>query len=174
MGLHIVIDGYNLIRQSSRFSIVEQQDLQSGREALVDALAEYKRAKHHAITVVFDGAGAPVGMPRKDRIKGINLRFSRMGETADTVIKRIAAREKQKLLVVTSDNEILTYAEAMGAAVISAPEFDERLIMTQYLDSKGADVMDETNDWPLHTKKKGPPRRLPKSKRRMVKRISKI
>lgn len=174
MGLHIVIDGYNLIRQSSRFATIEQQDLQSGREALVDALAEYKRVKHHAITIVFDGTKAPTGMPRKDRIKGINLRFSRMGETADTVIKRIAAREKQKLLVVTSDNEILNYAEAMGAAVISAPEFDERLIMTQYLDSKGGEFVDETKDRPFSTKKKGPPRRLPKSKRRMVRRISKI
>ena len=174
MTLHIVIDGYNLIRQSSKFSIIEQQDIQTGRDALVDALVEYKKVKHYAITIVFDGAGAPLDMPRKDRIKGINLRFSGMGETADMVIKRIAAREKQKLLVVTSDNDILSYAESMGAAIIRAPEFEKRLIMARYLACKGEDGADDPKGRSFGTKKKGPARRLPKNKRRMAKRISKI
>lgn len=174
MSVHIVIDGYNLIRQSRRFSILDQQDLQTGRDALVDALAAYKKIKRHAITVVFDGTSAPLGMTRRDLVKGIELRYSRPGELADTVIKRMAAREKQKLLVVTSDSDILHYAQSMGSAVISAPEFEERLMVAQYMGQKGLEATEGSSGWQPTTKKKGPSRRLPKSRRKMAKRISKI
>lgn len=174
MGLHIAIDGYNLIRQSPYFSTLDQQDLQSGREALVDTLAAYKRIKRYAITVVFDGASAPAGMVRRDRIKGIELRYSRPGELADAVIKRMAAREKQNLLVVSSDNEIVDYAQSMGSAVISAPEFGQRLSMARFMDQGGADAAEGGSGWRPTTKKKGPSRRLPKKRRRMAKRISKL
>jgi len=39
MSIHIIIDGYNLIRQSTTLSILDQQDIMLGREALVDMLA---------------------------------------------------------------------------------------------------------------------------------------
>jgi uncharacterized protein len=173
MGLHIAIDGYNLIRQSRHFSTLDQQDLQRGREALVDSLAAYKKIKRYAITVVFDGASAPAGMVRRDRIKGIELRYSRPGELADAVIKRMAAREKQHLLVVSSDNEIVSYAQTMGSAVISATEFERRLDMARYMDQEGGEATDGEG-WRPTTKKKGPSRRLPKKRRRMSKRISKL
>jgi predicted RNA-binding protein with PIN domain len=174
MGLHIAIDGYNLIRQSSYFSTLDQKDLQSGREALVDSLAAYKKIKRYAITVVFDGTSAPAGMVRRDRIKGIELRYSRPGELADAVIKRMAAREKQKLLVVSSDNDIVDYAQSMGSAVISALEFEQRLAMARIMDQKGQEAAESSTGWQPTTKKKGPSRRLPKKQRRMSKRISKL
>jgi predicted RNA-binding protein with PIN domain len=174
MSLHIVIDGYNLIRQSRRFSALDQQDLQTGREALADALAAYKKIKPYTITVVFDGADAPLGMARRDFAKGIELRYSRPGELADAVIKRMATREKQKLLVVTSDSDIVQFVKSVGSAVISAPEFEERLMMARYMDQKGMEASEGSSGWQPTTKKKGPSRRLPKSRRKMAKRISKL
>ena len=56
MSIHIIIDGYNLIRQSTTLSALDQQDIMLGREALVDTLAAYRKIKHHRITVVFDGS----------------------------------------------------------------------------------------------------------------------
>ena len=148
--------------------------MQAGREALADALAAYKKIKHYAITVVFDGASAPLGMVRRDFEKGIELRYSKPGELADAVIKRMAAREKQKLLVVTSDSDIVHYAQSMGSAVISASEFEERLMMAQYMDQKGIGASEGSSGWQATTKKKGPSRRLPKSRRKMAKRIAKL
>ncbi len=174
MALHIVIDGYNLIRQSEQFNELDRLDMQSGREALVSALAAYKKIKPHLITVVFDGQRADTGMPRRDQLKGIRIRFSRPGELADAVIKRMAAREKEKLLVVSSDLDIMTYAESAGAAVISAAEFEGRLTMAAYTEMKGIDDERDDPGWRPGTKKKGPSRRLPKRKRRMQKKISKL
>jgi predicted RNA-binding protein with PIN domain len=175
VSLHIVIDGYNLIRQSRQFSALDRQDLQSGREALVEALAAYKKIKGYTITVVFDGAQAPSHMHRRDFLKGIELRYSNPRELADTVIKRLAARDRQKLLVVTSDSDIVRYAQSMGAAVIPSAEFEERLIMASQMDLNRIEPLPEHSEgWPATTRKKGPSRRLPKRKRRMDKRISRL
>ncbi|NQT68664.1 MAG: NYN domain-containing protein, partial [Desulfobacteraceae bacterium] len=58
MSIHIIIDGYNLIRQSNFFSTIDRRDMQLGRETLIETLAAYKGIKGHKITVVFDGAQA--------------------------------------------------------------------------------------------------------------------
>jgi predicted RNA-binding protein with PIN domain len=174
MGIHIVIDGYNLIRQSRQFSDIDRQDLQSGRDALVDALVAYKKVKPYAITVVFDGTAAYTGMPRRDVQKGIKVCYSAPGETADAVIKKMVVHEKEKILVVTSDADIVRYAETMGSVAISSSEFEDRLMMAQYMDLKGIDDFEEEKPWSVTTKKKGPSRRLPKRQRKMKKKLSKL
>jgi predicted RNA-binding protein with PIN domain len=65
MSIHIIIDGYNLIRQSTTLSTLDQQDIMLGREALVDMLAAYRKIKPHRITVVFDGRSSPVFSPQR-------------------------------------------------------------------------------------------------------------
>lgn len=174
MSTHIVIDGYNLIRQSRQFCELDRQDLQSGREALVAALAAYKKVKPHRITVIFDGTAAPAGMPRRDVQKGIVLRYSSQGELADTVIKKMAGKEREKLMVVTSDQEIVRYAEAMGCATIGSVAFEDRLMMAQYMDLKGVGEASEGNGWRPTTRKKGPSRRLSKRRRKNLKKIDKL
>lgn len=172
--MHIIIDGYNLIRQSKQLKEIDRLDLQQGREALVDALVEYRKAKGYRITVVFDGARAEMGLPRRDRLKGIELRFSNPGEPADAVIKQMAAREREKALVVTSDNDIVRFAESKGAATIGAPQFEERMRMAGLIaqgEGPGADIEDERR---TDTRKKGPARRLPRRKRRSTRRIAKL
>lgn len=174
MGLHIVIDGYNLIRQSRKLNRLDLLNLQMGREALVDFLAAYKKVKAHPIKVVFDGQSAPAGSPHRERIKGIELIYSRSGELADTVIKRLADRHREKLLVVTSDNDIVQYVQSRGAATIGSAEFEDRLIMAEYMSSKGSTEADDHEPWRPTTKKKGPARRLTKRQRKMRKKISKL
>lgn len=174
MSTHIIIDGYNLIRQSLHFREMDRYDMQTAREALVDVLAAYKKVKGFPITVVFDGGGAGVEMPRRDTLKGIQLRFSRAGELADAVIKRMAHQEKEKALVVSSDHDIVRYAQFQGAAVVSTAEFEERLMFAQYMDRKGGDETDENEGWQVSTKKRGPSRRLSKQQRQQLRKRSKL
>ncbi|HPA14543.1 MAG TPA: NYN domain-containing protein [Desulfobacterales bacterium] len=171
MSIHIIIDGYNLIRQSSVFSALDREDIQRGREALIDALAVYRKMKQHKITVVFDGINAPAFSPNKDRIKGISIRFSRNGETADTVIKKMTVVEKEKALVVSSDRQVLHFAACQGCAIIESPVFEEKMATAGYKNLTGFD--DETG-WMPTTKKKGPAKRLSKRKRRDRIKIKKL
>ena len=92
MSIHIIIDGYNLIRQSGYLSSLDLQDIQLGRETLIDLLAAYKKIKAHRITVVFDGTRAPDLVRERDRQKGITILFSHRGESADAVIKKNGRR----------------------------------------------------------------------------------
>ncbi len=174
MPLHIVIDGYNLIRQSTMFMGLDAKDIQLGRDALVDSLAAYKRLKGHRITVVFDGIEAPAFSDQKDRVKGIDIRFSRRGEQADAVIKRMAKKLGQKALVVTSDRDVADYADSHGAVAVSSPEFEDRLAMASYLDAKDAEEIVEEGGWVPTTKKKGPRRRLSKKARKKKVKMRKL
>lgn len=173
MSLHIIIDGYNLIRQSDTFRFLDRQSMQMGREALVNMLAAYKKIKSHTITVVFDGAQAPPLAAQRDRVKGIVIKFSRSGETADTVIKRLARKERQKALVVSSDREVVDAAESYGAATIGTEAFENKIAMTRQLDGAAID-QDDHKSWKPTTKKKGPSRRLSKRKRRNRVKINKL
>ncbi len=174
MGIHIIIDGYNLIRQSNTLSCIDRQDIQMGREALIDSLASYKRIKGHRITVVFDGTDAEVFSQTKDQIKGIDIRFSRIGEQADAVIKQLSARFREKALVVTSDRDVADFATLKGATPISSPEFEERLVMAAYFEKKGTDDIQEDSGWNPTTRKKGPQRRLSKKDRRRKSKMRKL
>jgi predicted RNA-binding protein with PIN domain len=166
MGLHLIIDGYNLIRQSEWLGDIDRRSLQRGREALISALARYKKLRGHRITVVFDGVRAPSFGDRRHRQAGIEIRFSRQGELADAVIKRMCVRERGQALVVTSDSDIVRYAEARGAATIASPAFEEKLMMAQYMDESGDGDEERDTGWRPTTRKKGPARRRSKRQRR--------
>lgn len=165
MSIHIIIDGYNLIRQSNSFSDLDRRDIQLGREALLETLAAYKRIKRHMITVVFDGTNAPPFSQHENRFKGIKVKFSRNGELADSLIKRMVNREREKALVVSSDLDVVNFAALKGAATIPSLEFEERITMAVYADTKGIEREDAVG-WIPTTKKKGPSKRLSKRKRR--------
>jgi len=164
MTIHIIIDGYNLIRQSGCLGSLESQSIQAGRDALVELLAAYRRVKRHHITVVFDGSGAPCDFPSRDRIQGVSIVFSRCGELADAVIKRMAAKEKEKAIVVSSDQDIIRYSAASGCATLSSPVFEQKLMMAAHANSGDPDS-DSDGGWIPTTRKKGPARRLSKRMR---------
>ena len=173
MSIHIIIDGYNLIRQSNRLSILDLQDIQLGRDALVDMLAAYKKVKSHRITVVFDGTRAPLLSQQRNRLKGITIIFSHKGESADTVIKKMAHKEGQAALVVSSDQDIVHSAAASGAATISANDFENKLAMSMDMDALQID-RDDYEGWQPTTKKKGPSRRMSKRQRKNSAKIRKL
>jgi hypothetical protein len=172
MSLHLIIDGYNLIRQSPELLAQEAQDLRWGREALLEKLAVYRRMKKHAITVVFDGWEAGAGLGNRDRFQGMLIIYSRQGEKADEVIKRLADRERERGLIITSDREIMDHAERAGAAVMSSEDFSFRLHSAS-VDENSPEVEEDEGHW-TGTKKKGPAHRDSKKLRRQRRRVKKI
>ncbi|MBW1858801.1 MAG: NYN domain-containing protein, partial [Deltaproteobacteria bacterium] len=83
-------------------------------------LDSYKKVKHHPVTIVFDGTHADHSMEARTRWKGIHVLFSRRGESADAVIKRIVTRERERIVVVTSDREVADFASEHGAATMDS------------------------------------------------------
>jgi hypothetical protein len=169
--MHLIVDGYNVIRQSPRLQFLDVMDLQAGREALLELLAHYRRRSHHQITVVFDGWQRGDLKESRDRYEGILIIYSRRGERADEVIKRLLSQERERSLVVTSDREIQVCAEQAKAAWISAGEFESSHLHDP-AGSAGPDA--ETDSSTRGTHKKGPARRLSKRLRQRQQRLKKL
>ena len=174
LALHIIIDGYNLIKNSPSLSALDRQDLQMGREALIDLLAAYKKVKSHKITVVFDGAGSLDATASRDRIKGVNVVFSRRGQSADAVIKEMASREREKALIVSTDRDVVLAAASFRSATVPSFEFEARLMLAVPEHSAAEPQEEGDGGWIPTTRKKGPSRRLPKRKRRNRMKVRKL
>ncbi len=121
--MHIIIDGYNLIRQSDNLRRAERSTLEEGRHALIRFLVPYRERKGHRLTVVFDGWEAGSPQEERDREGGIDILYSRRGEKADEVIKRLAAQAREETVVVTSDRGIAHFVERCGGTVVASPVF---------------------------------------------------
>ena len=176
MTMHLVIDGYNLIRQSAMLSAQEELSLELGRDALLERLRQYKQVRSHRITVVFDAANKAHVAEERSQQKGISIIYSGQGESADTVIKRICRDEGEKVLLVTTDRELVSYAEARGSVAIDSEDFEARMEMALYVDAKGVEEEDEEERWrpDKGTRKKGPAKRLSKKQRRRRQKWQKV
>ena len=162
----IIVDGYNVIRQWPELAMLDRADLQSGREALLGQLQSYGRVKRHKITVVFDGREQGGLSEEAARVGGIGVRYSRRGETADSVIARLVTERGEGTVVVSSDREVADSARRQGAAWLTAAEFLARGEASRLASLKGADEEERQAKTG-----KGVARRLPKAERRRQKRL---
>ncbi len=170
MSMHLIVDGYNVIRQVPRLQAMDARDLEAGRLALLEALAAYRQIRPaHKVTVIFDGWQGGGLQESRDRYRGLTVVYSRRGEQADEVIKRLLNREGQRAVVVSSDRELQTFARAVGAAWVAAAQFAR-----QYLEGAGDSPADDEADHSAASDKKGPARRLPKQERRRRQRLRKL
>jgi len=178
--MHIIIDGYNLIRQSDALRRYERFSLEDGRKALIRSISLYKKQRGHKVTVVFDGwQGGPVEEER-DKLSGIDIIYSRKGEKADEVIKRMVQERAEEIVVVTSDRDIADFVSRRGGTAISSPEFDELMGRMKTAVSEHASHTEEISDKEEddgtkgQAKKKGPSRRLSRKKKSAMVRVRKL
>ncbi len=176
--MHIIIDGYNLIRQSDSLRRLERFGLEAGRNGLIKKVAAYKKLKGHKITVVFDGWVQGPDEEERFRENGVNIVYSRRGEPADAVIKRMAMAERGKEIVVaTSDRNIADTVVKSGGVAISSPDFEARMNEEEMrMMVHGGEFCEEDDyDMPKSgTKKKGAAKRRPKRERQARRSLIKL
>ena len=175
--MKLIIDGYNLIRQSESLQRFERFSLEEGRKELIRRLSHFKRRRGHKITVVFDGWIHGSAREERHTEGGITVIFSKRGEKADEVIKRLALQTGSALTVVTSDRSIADFITRRGGVAIASPEFENRMPMHNTDISLSEEI--EYHENPsirngTSQKKKGPSRRLSKKQRRTAARLRKL
>jgi len=115
-----LVDGYNVIRRDADLVAGEAVSLDAGRAGLLALLARLARETAETFTVVFDGARRGGGAPSPGRVSVV---FSRPPETADDVLRRLAASLREGAVVVTSDRAVQDSARRAGAVTVSAEMF---------------------------------------------------
>jgi predicted RNA-binding protein with PIN domain len=168
--MHLIIDGYNLLHTDRNLVSINPIQLQRERDRLIDQLSAYRSLRQMEITVVFDGWQGGWPTEKKERKKGIDLVFSKLGEKADEVIKRLAREKGAGVTVITSDREISRYAEKAAVAVIPSDQFKEK--MDNALTKGEKDFQNEEER--SGEKKKGPSRMLSKKEKRMRSALKKL
>src|SRR3990170_6269044 len=94
MAIRIVIDGYNLIGATTGVGL-SVRDIEAEREALIKRLIPYRKTKGAKLSVIFDGAGMGRLSRSREMRDGVEIIFSRAGESADSVLKEYAERFRE-------------------------------------------------------------------------------
>jgi len=159
--MHLIIDGYNLLHVDRFLTNLNSIQLQWERERLIDRLSTYQKLKPREVTVVFDGWQEGWSTETREKRKGIEVIFSKLGEKADEVIKRLVKEEGSGVVVITSDREVARFAQRMDVAVIPSEQFREKL------EQRSSPMLEESpEEEESGMKKKGPSRRLSKKEKR--------
>jgi predicted RNA-binding protein with PIN domain len=119
---HLVVDGYNVTKRGFADISLEQQ-----RGRLVNGLGGLAAQTRAEVTVVFDGAERVVGLPPAPR--GVRVLFSRKGETADDLIRRLVRAEPagRPIVVISSDREVADGVRRHGAYPLGSDTLLRRL-----------------------------------------------
>jgi len=119
---HLMVDGYNVTKKGFGEISLEQQ-----RSRLVNGLGGLAAQTRAEVTVVFDGAERVHGLPPAPR--GVRVLFSRKGETADELIRRLVRAEPagRPVVVISSDKEVVDGVRRHGAYPLSSDSLLRRL-----------------------------------------------
>ena len=167
--MHLLIDGYNLLHVNRSMTQLDSIQLQWERDRLIDQLSTYQKLKSCEITIVFDGWQGGWSTEKRERKKGIELIFSKLGEKADEVIKRLVREKGSGAIVITSDREVSKFAEKMDVAVIASEQFREKIEQSEFNVDK---IFEEAEGGGF--KRKGPSRRLSKREKRKKAALKKL
>lgn len=151
--MDIIIDGYNLIGSEQGLSGA----LEHKRNWLLQQLARYQKLKQFNLIVVFDGWRSGQAHEATEKMEGVSVVYSRLGEKADQVIMRVAREKGGGSVVVSSDREIRNAVERFGAVAIYAAEFNQILRSVDRVRVDDEYGVDETS-----STKRGNPNRLSK------------
>ena len=120
---HMVVDGYNVTKTGYPTLPLEKQRLR-----LLGGLAGLAAQTGAEVTCVFDGAelAAPVLLAPP---RGVRVLFSKPGETADELIRRLVRAEPtgRPVVVVSADREVADGVAAAGARPVSSALLLKRL-----------------------------------------------
>ncbi len=127
MGRDILVDGYNVIKRGASFQSLGAKNLAAARDSLITQLVNRYRHTPHQVTVVFDGSDVNEQVTHDRRIRII---FSRAGETADSVIARLAAKaraEGREVEMYSDDREIQRSVTKEGGSARTTGQLTDRL-----------------------------------------------
>jgi predicted RNA-binding protein with PIN domain len=172
--MKILIDGYNLLNAFVA-SGNRKEDFEQ-REHLIEVLDAYRRTKKHQIILCFDAYQGLSLEDKKEKTLGVKVVYTGRGKTCDDYIKeyvektsRAGRLDPHRLVVITSDREIINSVQRFGIETIPSEEFSGYLEASMMLETEEGITEEDDAEWDKTgrtTKKKGPSKRLSKKERK--------
>ena len=116
---YLIVDGHSAIFSWPELQRLPAHRTSLARDALVKQLRHYQDYTGVRVVVVFDGKGTSAS--EQSEPHGIQVFYSRAGQTADAIIERFAGKYATKfdLTVATADLQERETTTAFGAQCIS-------------------------------------------------------
>jgi hypothetical protein len=101
----LIVDGYNIINNWPNLAELKDHNLEHARDKLLETLQNYAAYKNIKIILVFDAHLSESKMRSSHLENGVEVIYSKKGETADMVIEKIidCMPPRSKVIVATSD-----------------------------------------------------------------------
>ncbi len=134
MGRDILVDGYNVINRDATFQAMRAKSLAAARQLLIDQLVSRYRHTPHQVIIVFDGKGTSEQTVQDRHVRII---YSRIDETADSVIARLAVSARaqgREVELYSDDSEVRQSVAKHGGNVGSTDQ------LTKYLNAAPSDL----------------------------------
>lgn len=157
----LIIDGYNVIHSWPELLNLKESNLSHARDKLIDEMINFQALRGEKVIIVFDAHHFSGTEVRQEETSGVEVIYSRQGETADTVIERLAGElvgKGEEVLVVTADRLEQRLVWGKGALRLS-PAGLKRMVMEVRKETESYSPTQDRN--PLDA-------RLPHSKRTVL------
>jgi len=136
----LLLDAHNMIFADAELSALHRRHPAAARERLIRIFQRHQDASGTRVVIVFDGSRASRPSEIGTDTAGVQVIYAPSGQSADTVIERLALKyaSTHALTVATNDHLVRTAAAAAGAESIdletlrgeieqSAKELDQTL-----------------------------------------------
>lgn len=124
----LLVDGHSMIFAWQDLRVLHQKNRESARCRLVEVLSRYADSSGEStVIVVFDGKGSKTS--KEETPTGVQVFYSKSGQTADAVIERLVAKYSHHhvITVATDDHMERSTVAAFGGQWISSEELAMRL-----------------------------------------------
>jgi predicted RNA-binding protein with PIN domain len=124
---YLLVDGHSIIFAWPELRLLHERRTSLAREALIRQLRDFQDWSGTKVVVVFDGRGSSVSHEAEPG--EIQVFYSRVGQTADSIIERLASKyaERFRLIVATADYLEQETTGASGAETVSPDGLRELL-----------------------------------------------
>ncbi len=126
---YILVDGYNVIYAWPELNAIAEDNLDLARARLADILANFRGYAKCELVLVFDAYRVPGGEGSRQEHNGIMVAYTKMGETGDAYIERLAKDIGKNYSVRVVTNDSLVQLSAFGSGILrtSAREFENEV-----------------------------------------------
>ena len=140
----VLVDGYNLIHAWPELAELAKTDFGASRDRLIEILCNYQGFTQAQVIVVFDAYRVRGGTGSRERVRNIDVIYTKEAETADMYIERVTHEiaKENDVRVVTSDGLEQMIILGHGATRTSSREFVEEI---RLIDQAIRDVMNTVN-----------------------------
>ena len=120
----LVVDGYNIIFDWDELKAVAAENFDAARADLIRILCNYQGMRKCRVILVFDAYRVKGGTGGRDREAGVEIVYTKEGETADTYIEKLSYElgKEHRVKVATGDGLEQLIVLGHGAQRLSARE----------------------------------------------------